>query len=123
MVVNGSVPGHGTLDEFSTLGTNVVAEFHHGGALTRAECPLEGYPLQPATLEDLVGGDAVVNAGIIERILDGQDRGPRRDAVLLNAGAALFCAGIARSITEGWDRAAAAIDSGAARRTLNGLRG
>ena len=123
MVVNGSVPGHGTLDEFSTLGTNIVAEFHHGGALTCAECSLDGYPLQPAALSDLEGGDATMNAGIIERILDGQDRGPRRDAVLLNAGAALFCAGIARSITEGWDRAAASIDSGAVRRTLNGLRG
>ncbi len=122
MVVNGSVPGHGTLDEFSTLGINRVAEFHHGGALTCAECSLDGYPLQSATLDDLTGGNATENAGIIERILDGQDRGPRRDAVLLNAGAALFVSGIARSITEGWERAAASIDSGAVRRTLNGLR-
>ncbi len=122
MVVNGSVPGHGTLDEFSTLGPTVVAEFHHGGALTRAECTLDGYPLQPATLADLEGGDATENAKIIERILDGIDRGPRRDAVLLNAGAALFCAGIAKSITDGWDRAATAIDRGHARATLNALR-
>jgi len=123
MVVNGSVPGSGTLDEFSTLGPNIVAEFHHGGALTRAECPLEGYPLQPATLADLEGGDAVENARIIERILQGADRGPRRDAVLLNAGAALFCSGRVRSITEGWEAAAEAIDSGRVRKTLSGLRG
>ena len=123
MVVNGSVPGAGTLDEFSTLGPNVVAEFHHGGALTRAECPLEGYPLQPATLADLEGGDATENARIIERILRGEDRSPRRDAVLLNAGAALFCSGRVRSITDGWETAAEVIDSGRAQATLSRLRG
>ncbi len=123
MVVNGSVPGAGTLDEFSTLGPNVVAEFHHGGALTRAECPLEGYPLQPATLADLEGGDATENARIIEHILRGDDRGPRRDAVLLNAGAALFCSGRVRSITDGWETTAEVIDSGRAQATLSRLRG
>jgi anthranilate phosphoribosyltransferase len=70
------------------------------------------FPLQPATLADLRGGDREVNAAIIRRILRGEERGPKRDAVLLNAAAALFVAGKAKSLAEGWDSAAETIDSG-----------
>ncbi len=65
----------------------------------------------------LAGGDAHENARIIERILDG-GRGPARDVVLLNAGAALFIAGAARTVEEGLMKASRAIDRGDARRTL-----
>ena len=44
-----------------------------------------------------------VNAEIVRRILAGDERGPKRDAVLLNAGAALFIAGKTKSLAEGWD--------------------
>ena len=121
MVVSGRV-GDGPLDEISTLGETTVAEFHHerGFHVSRLE-PAE-FPVQAATAADLTGGDRHENARLIEALLAGKDRGPRRDAVLLNAGAALFLAGRARSITEGWDRGAEAIDSGAASRKLAQLR-
>ena len=64
--------------------------------------------------------DARTNARIIERILDAEP-GPARDVVLLNAGAALFIAGEAKSIQEGIERASRAVDEGAARQTLDQL--
>jgi anthranilate phosphoribosyltransferase len=60
------------------------------------------------------------NARIIESILDGA-RGPARDVVLLNAGAALFIAGAAASVADGILMAARAIDGGDAKRTLERL--
>jgi anthranilate phosphoribosyltransferase len=78
--------------------------------------------LQPATLNDLLGGDREMNAEIIRRILRGEDRGPKLDAVLLNAGAALFVAGRARSISEGWELAAKTIQCGEAWKKLQALR-
>jgi anthranilate phosphoribosyltransferase len=78
----------------------------------------ENYPLQPATLADLRGGDKIVNAEIIRRILRGDERGPKRDAVLLNAGAALFVAGKTKSPVAGWALAAATIDGGQAKAKL-----
>jgi anthranilate phosphoribosyltransferase len=75
-------------------------------------------PRQRASLEDLRGGDREVNADIIRRILRGEERGPKRDAVLLNAGAALFIAGKTRAISDGWELAAELIDSGRAQAKL-----
>ena len=75
---------------------------------------LENFPLQPARLEDLLGGDKFQNAEITRKILRGEDRGPKRDAVLLNAGAAFFVAGKAKSLAAGWDLAGETIASGAA---------
>ena len=63
------------------------------------------FPLQPASLADLLGGDKNANANIVRDILSGQERGPKRDAVLLNAAAALFIAGKTKSLTEGWELA------------------
>ncbi len=118
MVVCGAVPDEGGavrhLDELSPLGPTTVAEFYQERALACSTLPPEPFPFQPATLADLRGGDRETNAAIIRRILGGEERGPKRDAVLLNAGAALFVAGRTRSIAEGWDLAAETIDSGRA---------
>ena len=78
--------------------------------------------LERCGLEDLVGGDSAVNARLIEAILTGEDKGPRRTAVLLNTGAALFVAGQTKSILEGIHVAGGLIDSGAAFRKLEDLR-
>ena len=102
------------LDELSTLGQNTVAEFYQERGFTCSPLDPNQFPLQPATLDDLRGGDRNANAEIIRRILRGDERGPKRDAVLLNAGAALFVAGHARSMGEGWEHAAAVIDGGRA---------
>lgn len=126
LVVCGEVPttsvdGTAYLDEFSTLGDNTVAEFHQDRAFSQSVWSARDFPLQPATLADLAGGDATANAKIVARILTGEERGPKRDAVLLNAGAALMVAGRSRSITEGWDLAAEVIDSGRAGQKLRDL--
>lgn len=102
------------LDELSTLGENTVAEFHQDRGFAVSVMPTDAFPLQPATLEDLSGGDREVNAEIVRRILRGEDRGPRRDTVMLNTAAALFLAGKANSLTAGWDLAGELIDSGRA---------
>ena len=114
MVVCGSVVDGGKkryLDEFSTLGTNHVAEFSQGMARLRS-IPPGRFPIQPATLADLAGGDPQANAEMVRCLLHGKDRGPKRDVVLLNSGAALFIAGKSRSTAAGWKMAAELIDSG-----------
>ena len=120
MVVCGAV-GDAYLDELSTLGSTTVSEFYHDRAFTSSELSPAGFPLQAARLEDLAGGDRTVNAEILRRILRGEDRGPRREAVLLNASAALFVAGKTKSMIEGWEAAAALIESGRAIRKLEEL--
>jgi anthranilate phosphoribosyltransferase len=125
MVVCGKVPGENGpryLDELSTLGVSRVAEFYQERASITSELIPELFPIQPASLQDLRGGDRQQNASIIQQVLGGNERGPKRDAVLLNAAAALFVAGRARSLLAGWELAATVIDSGQARRKLNELR-
>jgi anthranilate phosphoribosyltransferase len=126
MVVSGAVPGEGGavrhLDELSPLGPTTIAEFYQERALACSTLSPESFPLQPAVLADLRGGDREVNAAIVRRILHGEERGPKRDAVLLNAAAALFVADRTRSLAEGWELAAETIDSGKARAKLADLR-
>jgi anthranilate phosphoribosyltransferase len=76
--------------------------------------------LPKSTVAALKGGNAHDNAAIVQRVLAGE-RGAPRDVVLLNAGAALFVAGETSSVQDGIARAAQAIDSGEARRTLDRL--
>ena len=122
LVVSGSVPGGRALDEFSTLGNNQIAEFLQGQALISYDWSPNDLPLNPATLEDLNGGTREENAMLIERLFAGEDTGPKRDAVLLNAGAALMVAGRATSIAEGWDLALETLVSGKACAKLAALR-
>ena len=126
MVVSGTVLSleskAQSLDELSTLGANTVAEFYQERGFAVSTLDPNQFPLQSATLNDLLGGDRDTNAEIIRRILCGEDRGPKLDAVLLNAGAALFVAGRARSIGEGWELAAQTISSGAGWKKLEVLR-
>ena len=107
-------PANGNLDEFSTLGDNTLAEFYQDFGFTTSVMSPRDFPLQPATLADLAGGNRQANAEIIRRLLRGEERGPKRDAVLLNAAAALFVAGKTRSLADGWELAAEVIDSGKA---------
>jgi len=121
MVISGRV-GDSFLDEFSTLGANTIAEFYHDHGFAVSELSPGQFPLQLATLADLAGGDRNVNAQIVRHILSGEERGPKCDAVLLNAAAALFVAGKARSLTAGRDLAADVIDSGKAEAKLKELQ-
>jgi anthranilate phosphoribosyltransferase len=136
MVVSGQVPAFGLpasspkadgpnaiafLDELSTLGDNTIAEFYQEHGFTMSNLSPEQFPLQPAVLADLAGADCETNAAIIRGLLQNEDRGPKRDAVLLNTAAALLVAGKAKSLVEGWERATALIESGQAEAKLKEL--
>jgi len=118
------VHGLDRLDELTTTGPNQVSYFGVGSADERVVTET----LDPATLgfararsQDLRGGDPDENARITRAVLSGQDRGPRRDVVLLNAAAALLVGGVAADLEEGVAQAAESIDSGAAQGKLEAL--
>jgi len=113
------VHGEDGLDELSTTGASRIAELRDGQIRTYTVRP-EDFGLPRANLADLQGGSAADNAEIIRRILAG-DRGPKRDIVVLNAGAAIAAGGKAATIADGVEAAGRAIDSGAARERLDRL--
>lgn len=129
MVVSGRVSGAEAnanaatfLDELSTLGPNTIAEFYQERGFTVSQSDPTQFDLQPATLADLAGSDAKSNAAIVLKLLNGQERGPKRDAVLLNAAAALFVASRVRTLIDGWELASQVLKSGAAASKLEALR-
>ena len=113
------VHGADGIDEISTTGYTKISECKDGSVNTFYLHPAD-VGLPKAQTGALKGGDAHVNARIIEGVLGGE-RGPARDVVLLNAGAGLMIAGKAASVNEGILMAAHAIDRGHARRTLDQL--
>ena len=110
------VAGEEALDEISIAGPTrlgeVTGETVHYRSLTPADAGLPTHPIAA-----IRGGDAVENAAALRRLLDGGP-GPYRDAVLLNAAAALLLADEVADLGEGAVRAGEAIDSGAARNLL-----
>lgn len=118
------VHGFGGLDELTTTGPNRVSYFGLGAAdghvVTETLDPRE-LGFDPARPEALRGGDPGENARITRAILAGEDRGPRRGVVLLNAAAALVAGDSAADLPEGLARAAESIDSGAALSKLDAL--
>jgi anthranilate phosphoribosyltransferase len=121
MIVCGAA-GEAWIDEISTLGPTDIAEFYQDRGFNTSTIQVEDFGLHRAQLADLKGGDRKENAEIIRRILRNEDRGPKRDAILLNAGAALFVAGLVKSIVEGIDLARMTIESGKAMEKLEELR-
>jgi anthranilate phosphoribosyltransferase len=110
------VAGTDGIDEISLCAPTKVAELKDGKIVEYILNPQDlGFSL--ATLEDLQGGDIARNAEVLREVLSGA-KGPKRDIVMLNAGAALYVAGLAKNIKEGTALAAKAIDSGAAAKTL-----
>ena len=128
------VHGLDGLDELTLSGESLVAEVskqsweliapgsEDGGNVRHFRVSPSDAGLQTASLDLLQGCEtAAENASILEKILSGET-GPKRDIVLLNAAAALVVAGIADDFREGVQRAAEAIDSGAAWKILAALR-
>jgi anthranilate phosphoribosyltransferase len=111
------VHGAEGIDEISIAGYTKVAECRDGAVHTFYIHPSE-FGIAKGSAESLKGGDAPTNAGIVRDVLAGKPGGPR-EVVLLNAGVALFVAGAIDSVRAGIARAAEAIDSGAARATLD----
>jgi anthranilate phosphoribosyltransferase len=107
--------GEEGLDELSIAGPSLVETL--GLADIPGSVSPEDAGLPRHSLEAIRGGDAQFNAAAIARLLDGE-RGPYRDAVLLNAAGALIVAGEAASWEEGVEEAAEAIDKGLAKALL-----
>ncbi len=108
------------MDEITLGGPTVVSEIKEGEVTTYTITP-EQFGLTACGTNELLGGDGVENARIAKEILSGKMTGAKRDIVLLNAGATLYCGGIAASIEEGISLAAETIDSGNAIRKLDEL--
>ncbi len=115
-VVHGATDDGRGVDELTTTGVNRISHLRND-EVWESQLSASDLGLSPAALDDLVGGDAAVNAAITRGILSGELHGPKRDVVLLNAAAALA--------TENGDwesglvAAAQAIDSGAAQNALD----
>ncbi len=113
------VCGEGTFDEISICGPTRVSHLKERNVDTFVMKP-EDYGFKTAVIEDIKGGNAQENAAIIREVLDGK-KGPKRDIVLLNAGAAFMAAGLDSDFKQSIERAKDSIDSGNAKEKLNSL--
>ena len=110
------VYGTDKLDEISMSAPTTICEFKDGWFKTYTVCP-EDFGFERCTKADLEGGTPEENAKITRDILNGE-KGHKRNAVLLNAGAALYIDGKAENMVDGVRLAAEIIDSGKAAETL-----
>lgn len=108
------------MDELSILGKTKISEIKNGEVIDYYISP-EEVGLKTAKAEDIAGGTKEENARISLDILNGE-KGPKRDIVVLNAGAAIYTTGLASSIEEGVRLAEDAIDSGNALAKLEELK-
>ena len=110
--------GQDKLDEISMSAPTSVCEIRDGNFRSYVITP-EQFGYTSCKKEELVGGTPQENAEITRNIISGQDKGARRQAVCLNAGAALYIAGAAGSLEEGVRLAEKQVDSGAAKKVLD----
>ncbi|MCR5747132.1 MAG: anthranilate phosphoribosyltransferase [Lachnospiraceae bacterium] len=111
------VYGKDKLDEISPSDATIICELKDGYYRT-TEIKPEDFGLVRGKKEEIIGGTAEENAKVTRGILDGSIRGTRRNAVLLNAGAAFYVYGKTASIEEGVQLAERLIDDGTAIKTL-----
>ena len=111
------VYGQDSLDEISMFSPTSVCEIRDG-KFTSYEITPEQFGYERCEKGALTGGTPAENAEITKAILKGEEKGPKRQAVCLNAGAALYIAGKAASIEEGVKLAESLIDNGAALKKL-----
>jgi anthranilate phosphoribosyltransferase len=108
------------IDELTTTGINRVTHYDNGSIRTD-ELDARDLGLERGTREQLHGGNATDNARTTRAILNGEERGAKREVVLLNSAAALVAGGRAQDLREGLQRAAEAIDAGRAIAAMEGL--
>lgn len=106
---------HGTdgMDEITVTAETSVAEFRDG-ALKEYEISPEEFDMPRHSPDGLLGGDAHLNARILRDVFSGKERGPARDVILLNAGAAIYVADEAESLREGVLKAEKSLENEAA---------
>ena len=114
------VHGDGGLDEIALSGPSEIAELRNGHVTQYTITP-EQFGLSRAPLESLTGGNAAVNALILNGIFFGKP-GPPRDVVLLNAAAVLVVAGLSPNLSDGILLAGTTIDSGAVNHLVNSIQ-
>jgi anthranilate phosphoribosyltransferase len=107
------------LDEISIGSSTRVAELKSGELSCYSVSP-EQFGMLNGNIEELVVSNAEQSLQLIKQVLDG-NRGPAQDIVALNAGAAIYAAGITESLAAGVDAAKQAIESGAAKQKLKDL--
>lgn len=115
------VYGYDGMDELTLTSPSRVTELIDGRTRTYDFFPERYFDGVFADIAELHGGDASENAEILRGILAGKIHGGKRDIVLLNAGAAIFCSGFVRTVEEGIKKATESIDSGAALDKLDKL--
>lgn len=121
-VVHGTTGDGRSVDEVSLMGSTRICKAGLYQDLDDEEVRPRDFGLKHAEVDELRGGDAKTNAAILEAILSGKDTGPKRDMVLMNAGAAIACAGLADNMGDGIELAREMIISGAANERLRLLR-
>ena len=107
------------LDEMSISAPTRVAELKEGEITTRAVAP-EDFGLTRADLSAITVSSPAESLALVEQVLAGHD-GPARDIVCLNAGAAIYAAGVAATLNEGVEMASRATRDGSARERLDAL--
>ena len=115
-----AVHGRG-MDELSLTGPSMVHALSDGLIDERTVDPAE-LGLATCTIEDLRGGDCAHNAAILTAIVDGTERGAKRDIVLFNAAAGFVITGLAKDLAAGLELAREQIDSGRALEKLRALQ-
>jgi anthranilate phosphoribosyltransferase len=121
-VVHGTTGDGRCVDEVSLMGSTRICKSGLFQDLDDEEVRPRDFGLKHAEVAELQGGDAIANAAILESILNGREIGPKRDMVLMNAGAALACAGLADDMGDGIEIAREMITSGAAMERLRLLQ-
>jgi anthranilate phosphoribosyltransferase len=121
-VVHGTTGDGRSVDEVSLMGSTRICKSGLYQDLEDEEVRPRDFGLKHAEVEELCGGDAKTNAAILEAILSGRETGPRLDMVLMNAGAALACAGLADDMGEGIELARSVVADGTAAERLRLLQ-
>jgi anthranilate phosphoribosyltransferase len=119
--VHGTGPNDLRIDEVSPLGETLVTALEHG-SLREFSIQPQDVGIAPFESNSLIGGDASENAKILLAILDGSDRGPKRQAVQLNAAAALVVAGVASDLSTAWNLAESSLNEVRAMASLQALQ-
>jgi anthranilate phosphoribosyltransferase len=115
------VNGYGGIDELTVTGPSRISYLKEDGTIETFELDPVAIGFEGASISQLRGGEPEENAAILRGILDGSIDGAKRDVVLLNSGAALWAAGMAKGIESGIQLARQSLDSGAALKKLDDL--
>src|SRR5438874_2172711 len=120
-IVSGMASDTLRMDDVSTIGPTTIAELHRG-KITSAVLDTRWLGIPQASLDELLGGDAKLNAHIVTQILSGTETGPKRDLIIANAAAGFVVAGYAREMNVGIAMAREQIECGRALEKLRALQ-